>query len=113
MFILTPDPFHNMVRASWRSCYIPAWNTPAGSSPFVDDSDLHTDGPDAIPAMSLLVTSLGASVLWLRLFVNMPKSYISAIDFSTGQAVATYSITLDGIPFSVLLPDQVHKQLGV
>ena len=46
MFILTFDPFHKMVRASGRGCYIPALNSPTGSSPFADDSNLHTDGPD-------------------------------------------------------------------
>ena len=69
---------------------------------------LHTDGPDAIPAMLILVASVGAFVRWLGSFVNMPKSYISAIDFSTGQSVATDSITPDGLPFTALLPDQAH-----
>ena len=61
--------------------------------------------------MHILVTSVGAFVQWLGLFVNMPKSYISAIDFSTGQSVAADhdSITLDGLPFMALLPDQAHK----
>ena len=63
--------------------------------------------------MSILVGSVGAFVRWLGLFVNMPKAYISAIDFSTGQTVATDSITLDGILFTVLLPDQLHRHLGV
>ena len=61
--------------------------------------------PDAIPAMCILVTSVGAFVQWLGLFVNMQKSYISAIDLSTGQSVAVDSITLDGLPFTALLPD--------
>ena len=65
MFILTFDPLHEMIRASGRGCYIPALNTPTGSSPFADDSNLHTDGPDAIPAMHILVTSVGAFVWWL------------------------------------------------
>ena len=45
----------------------------------------------------------------------MPKSYthISAVDFSTGHTVSTDSITLDGVPFVVLLPDKAHKHLGV
>ena len=43
----------------------------------------------------------------------MPKSYISAIDFSTGQSVAADRITLDGLAFTALLPDQAHKHLGV
>ena len=102
--------------AAWahiRPVYIPAFNTTTGSSPFADDSNLHTDGPDAIPAMRILVTSVAAFVRWLGLFVNMPKSNISAIDFSTGQSVAADSITLDGLPFTALLPDQAHKHLGV
>ena len=36
-----------------------------------------------------------------------------AIDFSTGQSVAADSITLDGLAFTALLPDQAHKHLGV
>ena len=63
--------------------------------------------------MCILVASVEAFVRWLGLFVNMPKSYISAIDFSTGQSVATDSITLDGLPFTALLPGQAHKHLGV
>ena len=47
----------------------------------LDDSNLHTDGPDAILAMRILVTSVGAFVLWLGLFVNNLKSYIPANDF--------------------------------
>ena len=43
----------------------------------------------------------------------MPKSYISAVDFSTGQSIAADSITLDGLPFTALIPDQAHKHLGV
>ena len=93
-----------MARGSGCGCYIPPLNTPTGSSPFADDSNLHTDGPDAIPALSILVTSVWAFVRWLGLFVNMPESHISAIDFSTGLAVAADSIAWDGIPFTVLFP---------
>ena len=42
----------------------------------------------------------------------MPKSYISTKAFSTGQSVAADSITLDGLPFTALLPDQEHKHVG-
>ena len=75
MFILTFDPFHKMLRASGCGCYISAsaLNTPTGSSPFADDSNLHSDGHDAIPAMSILVTGVEAIVQWLGLFVNMPN----------------------------------------
>jgi hypothetical protein len=113
MFILTFDPFHKMIRASGRGCFMTALNAPTGSSPFADDSTLHTDGPDAISAMRVLVRGAGDYVRWLGPLVNMRKSYISAIDFSTGQPVATDSITLNGSPFSWLSPDQAHKHLGV
>ena len=113
MFILTFDPFHKVIIASGRGCCVPALDTPTGSSPFADDSDLQTDCPDAIPAMSILAGSVGTFVQWLELFVNMQKSYISAIDFLTGQTVATNSTTLDGAPFTVLLSDQAHKHLCV
>jgi len=43
----------------------------------------------------------------------MFKSYISAINFATGQAMPTDSITFDGKPFSVLHPAQAHKHLGI
>jgi hypothetical protein len=66
--------------------------------------NVHTDGPDAIPAMSILVNRAGAFVHWLGLQINMQKSYISAIDFSTDLPVATDSITLNGIPFTNLPP---------
>ena len=49
----------------------------------------------------------------MGLFVNMPKSYIYALGFSTGHSVAADSITLDGLFFTALLPDQEHKHLGV
>ena len=61
----------------------------------------------------MLVTSVGAFVQWLGLFVNMQESYISTIDFSTGQSVATDSFTLDSLPLTALLADQAHKHLGV
>ena len=92
---------------------MPALSAPTGSNPFAVDSNLHTDGPEAIPAMSMLVTSVGAYIHWLGLFVNMLKSYISAIDFSNSQPIATDSITLNGSPFSPLPPDEAHKHLGV
>jgi hypothetical protein len=74
---------------------------------------VHIDGPDAIPAMSILVNGTGAFVPWLGLQINTQKSYISAIDFSTDQPVATDCITLNGIHITNLPPNQPHKHLGV
>ena len=87
--------------------------TPSGSSGFADDSTLHTAGPDAIPSMRILVSEVGPFIDWLGLYINMKKSFISAIDFSTNNPVATDSITLHGVSFITLLPDQPHKHLGV
>ena len=113
MFIMVYDPFHKIVRACRRGCSTPAWPLPSGSSGFADDSNMHTAGPDAIPAMQVLVSAVSPFLVWLGLLVNMTKSFISAFDFGTGKVVATDSVTLHGSPFLVLEPNQAHKHLGV
>jgi hypothetical protein len=50
------------------------------------------------------------------MFFNSKKFFISAIDYSTGQAIPTESIALDGhhsVAFKVLQPTVNHKHLGV
>jgi hypothetical protein len=64
---LTSDPFHKIIRASGRGYCLPALPGPGGSSPFADDANVHTDGPDAIPATCILVNRAGAFVHWLGL----------------------------------------------
>ena len=65
---------------------------PSGSSGFADDANCHTGGPDAIPAMRVIVQIIGPIYLWLGKFFNMKKkSLISAIDRSTGLAMPTDS----------------------
>ena len=88
-------------------------SAPTGSSGFADDTALHTDGPDAVPAMAIIVKSAGPYLNWCGLEVNMPKSMVSAVDHATDKMVATDSITLNGMPFTVLPPDQLHKHLGL
>ena len=53
------------------------------------------------------------TVLGPTYFVNMQKSNACAVNLADGLPVATDSITLHGSPFSVLLPDVPHKNLGV
>ena len=113
IFNLALDPTHKMVRASGRGCLAPGMDGPSGSSGFADDTALHTSGSDAIPAMRALVNKIGPLFKWLGMSLNMSKSYISAINFATGRAIPTDSITFDGKPFSVLPPDQAHKHLGI
>ena len=87
--------------------------TPAGSSGFADDTVFHTSGPDAVPRMQAIIAPVGAYLRWSGLLINVLKSKISAIDYSTGGVVATDSIRHDGAVFPVLLPDQAHKHLGM
>lgn len=84
-----------------------------GSSGFADDTTLHTDGSDAVSAMQVLVQATAPFLTWLGLLLNMRKSVIAAIDHATGRAVATDSITFNGVPFTVLPPGAAHKVLGV
>jgi len=59
------------------------------------------------------VNTIGPVYIWLGMFFNMKKSVISAIDHSTGLPMPTDSITVNGVPFSVLSPSEAHKHLGV
>ncbi len=68
-------------------CLAQGMDGPSGSCGFADDTALHTDGRDAIPAMHALVNFIGPLIKWLCMsLICMSKSYISAINFATGQA---------------------------
>ena len=73
----------------------------------------HTSEPDAVPRMQAIIGPIGAYLRWSGLLINMLKSKISAIDFSTGGWVAIDSIRHKDAAFPVLLPDQAHKHLGM
>ena len=109
---ITYDPFPTLIRALERGCTVEALKNPSGSSPFADDIVLHSDGPDAISAMRVMVNAGGAYLQWLGLFVKMQKSYLCAVNLADGRPVATDSITLHGSPFRVLLPDEPHTALA-
>jgi len=113
IFDSTINPAHKMIRDSGRGCSLPVLSQPSGASGFVDDTSLHTDGPDAIPAMREMVERTSRFCRWVGIAVNMTKSCISAIDFNTGRQVSTDSITLDGCPFPAIPPHCAHKHLGV
>ena len=113
MFTIVFNPMHKMLRASGRGSSLQALSDPTGASGFADDTSLHTDGPDALAAMQILVTIAGTYLNWTGLMLNMLKSFISAINYATGLQVATDHITFDGTPFAVVRPDQAHKHLGV
>ena len=66
-----------------------------------------------MPAMAILVPKVAAYVEWAGMEINMAKSPVTAMDMQTGQRVATDSITLRGVPFPVVPPNQSHKHLGL
>ncbi len=47
------------------------------------------------------------------MLVQMMKSKIMGINFKTGERVATNNVTLHGVPFAALAPDEHYKFLGV
>jgi hypothetical protein len=82
---------------------------------FADDTVLYrvyTDGPDAIPALAIMVT-MADYVIWTGMKMNMSKSGIRALDMSTGCPVPTDSVKYNDVSFPLILPDQPYKHLGV
>ena len=61
VFNITFDPVHTIVRACTQGCTL---QESIGSSGFADDSPLHTDGPDAIPALAIMVPGVAGYVEW-------------------------------------------------
>ncbi len=47
------------------------------------------------------------------MLVHMMKSKIVGINFRTGERVATDNVTLHGVQFAALAPDEQYKYLGV
>ncbi len=65
-----------------------------------DDQLLHTEGPDAVPAMNIMVNAIIPILKWTSLEVYMIKSHFTGINHATGTQVATDSITLNGQSFT-------------
>ena len=112
-FITVYDPFNSIIRYCGRGCTLQGNITPTGSDAFADDSTLHTDGPDAIPAMAIMVPLAVGYLEWAGMDINLKKCGITAMDMRTGQMVATDSVTLHGEPFPVIPPNKSHKHLGL
>ena len=73
------DLFPALFCALQRSCTVHASENPSGSSTFADDMALHSDCPDAILAMLVIVNAGGAFKQWLDLFVSMHQAVASGI----------------------------------
>jgi len=113
VFNLLFDLVHAIARAGGRGWMLRGSSTLSSSSGLADDTALHTKGPDAIPAMTIMVQEVGAYISWAGMLVHMMKSKIVGINFRTGERVATDNVTLHGVPFAALAPDEHYKYLGV
>ena len=56
---------HKIVRASARGCPLPGLRYPTASSGFADDTNLHTMGADAIPALKEILRRVGPFLQWI------------------------------------------------
>ena len=112
-FITVFDPFNSIIRHYGRGCTLQGRIAPTGNDVFADDSTLHTDGPDAIPAMAIMAPPATGYLEWAGMEINLKKCGITAMDMRTGQQVATDSVTHHGEPFPVIPPGKSHKHLGL
>jgi hypothetical protein len=85
IFGVTFDPVHSAVRESRRGCTLQGVIESTGSSGFADDTPLHTDGPDAVPAMAILVTKTADYLRWAGMDIHMKKCKITAMDMRAGS----------------------------
>ncbi len=56
----------------------------------------YTEGPDAVPAMNIMVNAIAPILKWTGLEVHMIKSQCNGINHAKGTQVATDSISLNG-----------------
>jgi hypothetical protein len=63
--------------------------------------------------LMLQVQQVGSYLEWTGHLVQNNKSEIVGVDLRAGQPIATDSITLNGQPFPVRHPDELHRHLGV
>ncbi len=117
VFITVFDPFSAIIRHYGRGCSLQGNITPTGSDVFADDSTLHTDCPDAIPAMAVMAPPAVDYLHWAGMEINLGKCGITAINMrtshSSSQPVATDSITLHGEPIPDIPLNKSHKHLGL
>ncbi len=111
-YILVIDPVHILI--GFCNCILLAADNLelSCSGGFADDTTHKTNGPNAVSAMFIKVQPVGSYLEWTGQLVQTNKFEIEGADLRTGQSIATDSITLNGKPFTILLPDEQHKHLG-
>ena len=95
-FIMIFYQFPTLIRALQQGCIVEALenlNT-SGSRSFADDMALHSDGPDAIPAMRVMVNA-GPLLVWIS-YIGWASSSISI------NPTCTLSISQNGSLWLVL-----------
>ena len=63
--------------------------------------------------MAIIVTKTADYLQWAGVDIHLKTCGVTAMDMRNGQLVATGSNTLRGQPFPVILPNQLHKHLGL
>ncbi len=109
VFNLLFDLVHTIARACGRGWTLRGSLTLSSSICLADDTALHTKGPDLIPAMTIMVQEVGAHISWAGMLMHMMKLKIVGVNFKTGERVATDNVTLHGVPFVALAPDEHYK----
>jgi hypothetical protein len=84
-FIIVFDPFNSIIRHYGRGCTLQGRIAPTGNDAFADDSTLHADGPDAIPAMAVMAPPATGYLEWAGMEINLKKCGITAMDMRTGH----------------------------
>ena len=69
-FIIVFDQFNSIIRHYGQGCTLQGRIAPTGSDVFADDSTLHTDGPDAIPALAVMAPPATGYLEWAGMEIN-------------------------------------------
>ena len=59
--------------------------------------------------MAIMVQEVGAYIHWAGMLVHMIKSKIVGVNFKTGELVVTVNVTLHGVLFAALAPDEPYE----
>ncbi len=71
VFNVAFNPIHVLVQACKRGCAPLVGSEPMGTSGFCDDTTMHSNGPDGVPAMQLMVRAVTQFLEWLGLLLSM------------------------------------------
>ncbi len=73
VFTILYDPMLAIILYYRRGCTLQGRIAPSGADAFADDSTLHTDGPDAIPAMTVMAPPAVGYLRWAGMEIHLKK----------------------------------------